>query len=178
MIEILIIATVLIVGIIACELDSFVAGTLTLVAVLLAAQTWFGVAVWATFLAFPASVVAALVAYIALGLIYAVFVRYPRFLVGRQSDIDSAWQNYCKANPGPQYQDIEQFRASHHFKSFRAARNDQKIAAWAMLWPWGVAWDATNRPVRWIYNILADACTVFLERIERRAIDRAIKKGP
>lgn len=178
MVELIIIATLLIIGIIASELDSFVGGSLTLVAVLLAAQTWFGVAVWATFLAFPASMIAALVGYIAVGLLYAVFIRFPRFLVERQTDIDTAWKNYCKANPAAEYQTPQQFKDSYHFKSFSAARNDHKIAAWAMMWPWGIAWDATNRPVRWLYSAMASACSIFLERIEKRAIDVSIKKGP
>ena len=89
MLETIIIAAIVITGIFACELDSFVGGGLTFLGVLAAAQLWFGIPVLATITAAPVVAVLALAAYVAVGLTYAVIIRFPRFLASRQDQIHS-----------------------------------------------------------------------------------------
>lgn len=173
MIETIIIAAIIITGIIACEIDSFVGGGLTFLGLLAAAQLWFAVPVWATITAAPVVAVLALVVYTAVGLVYAVLIRFPRFLASRQDQITSAWGEHIRNNPSDTGED---FRASYRFRPYTAAANDHRIASWAMLWPWGLAWDAANRPVRWMYRVLAKACAGLLARAERRAILKSFSK--
>ena len=173
MLEIIVIAAIVITGIVACELDSFVGGGLTFLGVLAAAQLWFAIPVWATITATPVVAVLALAAYVAVGLAYAVAVRFPRFLASRQDQIHSAWLDYSRNNPGDT---VEDFRQSYRFSPYTAAANDSRIVSWAMLWPWGLAWDAANRPVRWMYQALARLCAGLLARAERRAILKASNK--
>jgi hypothetical protein len=176
MIEIIIIATILVIGCIASEIDSFSGGAFTLVALVTLVQLWFGINIWASFLASPTLAVIILVAYIAVGMAYAVFVRFPRFLSAQQNQIDSAWTQFKRDNPGAE-QDEQAFRDNHRFRPFTASANEHRIAAWTMLWPWGVTWDATNRPVRWIYAKLARLASGWLIRAENKAINRVTKKG-
>ena len=173
MLEIIVIAAIVITGIIACELDSFIGGGLTFLGVLAAAQLWFAVPVLATITAAPVVAVLALIAYVAVGLAYAVLVRFPRFLASRQTQIGEAWKDYIRNNPDDTEED---FRQSYRFRPYTAAANDNRIASWALLWPWGLAWDAANRPVRWMYQALSKACAGLLARAERRAILKASNK--
>lgn len=175
MLETIIIAAIIITGIVACELDSFVGGAATFVAILAAAQLWFAIPVWATITATPVMAVLALAAYVAVGLAYAVIIRFPRFLASRQTQIGEDWKDYIRNNPDDTEED---FRQSYRFRPYTAAANDSRIASWAMLWPWGLAWDAANRPVRWTYRALAKLCSGLLARAERRAIVKSLKKGP
>lgn len=175
MLETIIIAAIIITGIVACELDSFVGGAATFIALLAAAQLWFAIPVWATIIATPVVAVLALAAYVAVGLAYAVAIRFPRFLATRQTQIGEAWRDHIRNNPN----DTEEaFRQSYRFHPYTAAANDSRIASWTMLWPWGLAWDAANRPVRWTYRALARLCAGLLARAERRAIVKSLKKGP
>jgi len=173
--EIIVIAAIVITGIVACELDSFVGGATTFIALLAAAQLWFAIPVWATITATPVVAVLALAAYVAVGLAYAVIIRFPRFLASRQDQIHSAWAEHIRNNPNDTEED---FRQSYRFRPYTAAANDSRIASWAMLWPWGLAWDAANRPVRWMYQALSKLCAGMLARAERRAIINSAKKGP
>lgn len=173
MIETIIIAAIIITGIIACEIDSFKGGGLTFLGLLAAAQLWFAIPVWATITAAPVVAVVAVVAYITLGVAYAAVIRFPRFLASRQSAIHEAWKSHIRENPNTS---VEDFRASYRFQPFTAAANDHRIASWAMLWPWGLAWDATNRPVRWTYRLTAQACSRILAQAESRAITRSLDK--
>lgn len=175
MLETIIIAAIVITGIVACELDSFVGGATTFVALLAAAQLWFAIPVWATVTATPVVAVLALAAYVAVGLAYAVIIRFPRFLAARQDQIHSEWAEHIRNNPNDTEED---FRQSYRFRPYTAAANDSRIVSWAMLWPWGLAWDAANRPVRWMYQALARLCAGLLARAERRAIVKSLKKGP
>jgi hypothetical protein len=176
MIEMIIILTLLVVGCIASELDSFVGGTLTLISLVSAVQLWFGVGVWSMIVAAPALAVVVLAAYVATGMAYAVFVRFPRFLHARQDQIDSAWKDFKRDNPG-EHDDEQAFHDNHRFRPYTASANESRIAAWTMLWPWGLCWDATNRPVRWMYTKLARLASGWLIRAENKAINRITKKG-
>ena len=173
MLETIIIAAIVITGIVACELDSFVGGSVTFLGVLAAAQLWFAIPVWATITAAPVVAVLALIAYVAVGLVYAVAIRFPRFLASRQDQIHSAWAEHIRNNPNDTEED---FRQSYRFRPYTAAANDSRIVSWAMLWPWGLAWDAANRPVRFIYRQLAHMCAGLLARAERRAILKSLDK--
>ena len=175
MLEAIIIAAIITTGIVACELDSFVGGAATFIALLAAAQLWFAVPVWATITAAPVVAVLALASYVAVGLAYAVAIRFPRFLATRQTQIDEDWRDYIRNNPNDTGED---FRKSYRFRPYTAAANDSRIVSWAMLWPWGLAWDAANRPVHFIYRQLAHMCAGLLARAERRAIVKSLKKGP
>lgn len=177
MIELVIVLAVGVIGIIACELDSFVGGGFTLIALLASAQLWFGIPVGSMILATPVLAVLALIVYVAVGLAYAVLVRFPRFLRASESSIEAAWVDFKRNNPG---QDVTQadFHKNYRFRPFTARENDVRITSWAMLWPWGLAWDVTNRPVRAVYRQLAVLCSGVLDRAERRAINTATKKGP
>lgn len=173
MLEIIVIAAIIITGIVACELDSFVGGSVTFLGVLAAAQLWFAIPVWATITATPVVAVLALAAYVAVGLVYAVAIRFPRFLASRQTQIGEDWKDYIRNNPDDTEED---FRQSYRFRPYTAAANDSRIVSWAMLWPWGLAWDAANRPVRFIYRQLAHMCAGLLARAERRAILKSFDK--
>ena len=124
MLETIIIAAVIIIGIVACELDSFVGGATTFIALLAAAQLWFAIPVWATITATPVVAVLALAGYVAVGLAYAVAVRFPRFLATRQTQIDEAWREHIRNNPNDTGED---FRQSYRFRPYTAAANDSRI---------------------------------------------------
>ena len=177
MIEIVAIAIVLVIGIASIEYDNWYGGFVSFLAVGVAAQWWFQVPVWATVLANPMLGIAALVAYILVGLAYATMIRFPRWIRACEPRIQSAWEDYVRRNPTDHSE--EAFRESYSFRDFTASHNGDRIASWAVLWPWGVAWDLVNRPVRFIYRNLHTLFSRILASVERRAIRRVVvKKGP
>lgn len=174
MLEIIFIAVLIVIGVISSEWDHWFGGLVIAVSCLTAAQWWFQIAVWATILANPGLALGALVAYIATGLVYATAIRFPRWITGRQSNIESEWKDYIRSNPG--HSSEEDFHANYRFRPFTAAYNADRIAAWAMLWPWGVLWDCTHRPVRFVYEHIARLFSGLLVRQETNAIKRATQK--
>lgn len=177
MLEILALAVIAVLGIASIEYENWFGGFVSFLAVGAAVQWWFQVPVWATALANPLLGVAALVAYVLIGLAYATMIRFPRWIRARETQIASAWNDYVRANPTNYSHD--DFRKSYRFRDFTASWNSHRISSWAVLWPWGVAWDIINRPIRWIYRNLHTLFSGVLAAIERRAIQRAsTKKGP
>ena len=177
MIELVALVVVVGLGVASIEYDNWFGGFVSFIAVGAAAQWWFQVPVWATILANPILAVGALVAYVIVGLVYATMIRFPRWISACEPRIQSAWADYVRRNPDDHSE--EAFRESYSFRDFTAAHNSDRLASWAALWPWGVAWDLVNRPVRWVYRSAYRAFSGILESVERRAIARAVvKKGP
>ena len=179
MFEIIFVIAVLIVGIVSAEWDNWFGGLVTFAGTAAIVQWWFNVPLMAIALANPSLVVLSLVAYILVGLVYASFVRFPRWIDSKRVSIEQAWKEHVNVNKkeNPECITEHHFQASYRFQPFTASHNADRIASWAVLWPWGLAWDAANRPIRWIYRHVHSMFAGILERQERAAI-RRIQKGP
>ncbi len=177
MLEILALAVIAVLGIASVEWDNWFGGFVTFVGTLAVVQWWFALPVWATIVANPLLIVGAVVAYVIIGLSYATLIRFPRWISACAPQISRLWDDYVKANPTDYSHDG--FRQSYRFREYTASWNSDRIASWAIMWPWGLAWDLVNRPVRMVYRHIYRAFEGVLARVERRAIEQAsTKKGP
>lgn len=177
MLEIIALIVIAVLGIASVEWDNWFGAVVTLIGTAAAVQWWFQVPVWATVVANPLLILSAIVVYVAIGLSYSTMIRFPRWIRSRTPQIASAWLDYVKMNPDDHSE--EAFRESYRFRDFTAAYNGDLIASWAIMWPWGLAWDLVNRPIRFVYRNVYRAFEGVLANIERRAVARAVtKKGP
>ena len=165
-------------GIWSAEYDNMFTGTCTLVALAAGAQFLFGIPVIAAVLANPLLLVVGVVAYIGIGLAYAVMYRYADFLMQRTSDIKMDWGTFQIAYKGdndtsgdPTH---EEFRASPNYVKYSPKYNADRIAAWAMMWPWAVFWDLTHKPIRWVYNTMYTFAGRMLEKVSTRVSDKIL----
>lgn len=159
-------------GIVSNEFDSFFGGAVTLVVLAAGAQA-FDVPVWQSIVANPLLVIVGLLVYTAIGIIYAVYIRYANFLHKRADDIKSSWKRFQQNNPKTTHDD---FRRSSEYKQYTPAYNATKIMSWCMMWPWGVLWDLSHKPVRWIYNNMYSVTSHLLERVSNRISDKILNE--
>jgi hypothetical protein len=173
--------TIFVCGIWSAEYDNMYGGTVTLLALAAGSQFLFGVPVFATILANPLLLVAGVVAYIGIGMAYAVFYRYADFLKQRSSWIKMSWEEFQIAYK--EDDDVEdgdpthdEFRQSFHYDQYAPKYNADRIAAWVMMWPWAIFWDLSHKPIRWVYNTMYKLASRVLEKVSARVSNKILDK--
>ena len=173
----LFVAAIFVCGIWSSEYDNIFTGTFTLVALAAGAQL-FGIPVIAVILANPLLLVVGVVAYIGIGLAYAVMYRYADFLRQRTSGIKIDWKEfqiaYKKDNDTTGDPTHEEFRVSSKYVKYSPKYNADRIAAWTMMWPWAVFWDLTHKPIRWVYDTMYIFASRMLEKVSTRVSDKIL----
>lgn len=164
---------VLVAGIISAEFDSIFGGVITLIGLAGGAQFLFGYPVWETVVANPFWIFVALVGYTVVGVLYAVFIKYTRFLKKYESHIKSEWDRFKKDFPDSTHED---FMESSRYREFKPKSNVDRITAWVVLWPWGVLWDLTHRPFTFIYNNVYGITGRMLDSVGKRITKNMLEK--
>lgn len=164
---------VLVIGVVSTEFDSFFGGGITLILLGAGAQFLFDIPVWSSIVANPFLVIAGLVAYIAVGITYGVYFRYADYIRKSANYIKHDWEEFKKKHPGASNDD---FRKSSYYSSYTPSKNSDKIAAWVMLWPWGVFWDLCHKPIRWVYNNMYSFTGRLLDNVGARVSDRILNE--
>jgi hypothetical protein len=167
-------------GIWSAEYDNMFGGTFTLVALAAGAEFLFNVPVIATILANPLLLVGGVVAYIGVGMAYAVLYRYVDFLRQRASSIKLAWGEfqiaYKKDNDTKGEPTRDMFRQSYQYQAYSPKYNADRIAAWVMMWPWAVFWDLSHKPIRWVYDTMYKFASRVLEKVSARVSNNILDK--
>lgn len=168
-------------GIWSAETDNYFGGALTLIALALGAQFLFDIPVFSSIVANPLLLIVGVVAYIGIGLAYAVFYRYADFLKKNAHDIKMDWENfqheYKKQHGKDSNPTREQYRSSSYYNRFTPKHNADRIAAWVMMWPWAVFWDLCHRPIRWTYNNMYTFAGRALDTVGARVSDKILDKN-
>jgi hypothetical protein len=154
-------------GIFSSEIDSFSAGLVTFVVGLVGMDLLFGVPVWEQIVSNPLVVLLFLALYFVAGSAYAVLWRWRRFIYSNNDRIERSFYAWKKtqANTG-NTTDFESFLESNDYP-FIASNHQSQIAAWVMLWPFGLLWDLMHRPARWIYDICYHMLGALLNRVSK-----------
>jgi len=167
-------------GILSAETDNMFGGAITLVLLAIGADVLFGYPVFSLILANPLLLIVGVVAYIAVGLAYAVMYRYADFLKRRAGDIKMKWGDfqisYKKEHGKDATPTRDQFRNSSTYTEFTPKYNADRIAAWVMMWPWAVFWDLSHKPLRFMYNNMYTFAGKALDRVGARVSDKILDK--
>jgi hypothetical protein len=171
----LFVMVVLVVGVIASEMDSFFAGTVTFVLTLAGLQL-FGYPIFTAILGYPIFLLIFLAIYVAAGSAYAVFYRYPRMLNSNKDKIRSEYEYFLRdGNKFESDQSYDEFMDSYRYQTFRPGSNLDSISTWVLMWPWGLFWDLLHRPIIWIYNNMYTGIGQALEKVGKSVTRRILK---
>lgn len=152
-------------GIFASELDSFVGGTATFIVGLLSLDMLFGVPIFETILNNPFSILLFLAIYIAAGSAYAGFWRWVRYIKENSHHIEEHYARWARdANKSGEPSDFDSYLESNDYR-YKASRHKEKLAAWVLLWPFGLLWDLMHRPARWLWNTVYENLGTLFDKI-------------
>jgi hypothetical protein len=157
------------------EADSFFAGSVLLVIFAGIAQFIFDIAILSYIAANPLLTIFALIFYAAIGIAYAAFWRLPIFVDKNAEYIKNEYVIFCKANEGHDTS-FEAFTTSYRYRQFTVAYNKDAVASWVLLWPIGVLWELSHKPIRWLWSMLYSGIGSSLEKINTNAAAKIIQK--
>jgi hypothetical protein len=142
----------IVVGVIANELDSFFMSAATLLIGFVGLQWMFGLPIWQTIAANPFVLILYIAVYVAVGSLITGLWSWPNYIREHAKDIDYAFEEYVRSQKrGGHEVTFDQFLDSRSYE-FRASNRKDQLAAWVMMWPFGLLWDLIHRPARWIWN--------------------------
>ena len=152
-------------GIFSAETDSFFTGTATFVLGLAGLDLMFGYPVWETVVSNPLSILLFLAIYIAAGSAYAGLWRWVRYIKEHSEDINNSFLRWAReARKDAQPDDFETYLDSDYY-AYKASKHKDKLAAWVLLWPFGLLWDLMHRPARWVFNTVYNNLGTLFDKI-------------
>ena len=86
--------------------------------------------------------------YVCLGGLYTGLVLWPRWLRKRKNSIKEAYEKWNR-EPEDKRSD---FYESLRYAEFTASNNKQRLATWTLMWVPSLVWDATHKPIIWVYE--------------------------
>lgn len=161
---------IIVVGGLSSENDSLIGAVATFIA-LIAGFILFGIPVFSTAVEYIAFTVLLLVAYIVIGLVYAIYFKFPDFLKSKSENIKTTWNNWKQKYPDGTR---EEFLKSGDYMVYTPYHNNSSITVWTALWPWGLAWDLIHKPVKFIYNSVYDIAGKMLDGVTKRVTSKII----
>lgn len=161
--------------IISIENDSFFMGSVSILVTAGVSQFVFGIPVLSSIVYNPFLAIFFLIFYTAVGSAYAAFWRLPNFLQNRQTDIEDEFLRYSK-DSNVLTPNTEDFMNSSYYKRFTVSHNKDAVASWVLLWPVGMLWELSHKPIRWIWNQVYYGLGDAFEKINRRTTTKILNK--
>jgi uncharacterized membrane protein len=163
---------VLVVGIVAAESNNWSFTTATVISTFVALELFFGVAVWATIVANPLTILLFTFIYIAVGAAYTAIWRWPVALRDRANDIQSSYDSYLANNKDHTKYD---FMNSYVYAKYTASANKASLANWVLAWPLSLLWELARKPAIWVWNTTYDVLGNLFERVGKRVSANILK---
>ena len=163
---------VLVVGIVAAESNNWSFTTATVISTFVALELFFGVAVWATIVANPLTILLFTFIYIAVGAAYTAIWRWPVALRDRANDIQSSYDSYLANNKDHTKDD---FMNSYVYAKYTASANKASLANWVLAWPLSLLWELARKPAIWVWNTTYDVLGNLFERVGKRVSANILK---
>lgn len=143
-----------VVGVIAVELDSFFVGVATLVVGFAGLQWMFDLPIWQTVAANPLMLIVYVAVYVAVGSLLTAMWNWPNYIKEHAESIKYGFKDYAISQKrGGHEVTFDQYLESPSY-AYKAFKNKDRLAAWVLMWPFGLLWDLINRPARWIWNVV------------------------
>lgn len=163
---------VLAIGILAAESDNWVFTTATFITTLASLDFFFGVAIWATIVANPLTILLFTFIYVAIGAAYTAIWRWPVALRDSAEDIKDSYDDYIKKHQGHTKED---FMASYSYSKYTASSNKSSLANWVLAWPLSLIWELARKPAIWIWNTSYEVLGKLFERVGKRVSANILK---
>jgi hypothetical protein len=158
----------IVIGIVANEMDSFWMGAATLLVGLAGMEFLFEVPVWASVFANPFMLVLYAALYVAVGAIYTGMWSWPNYIREHESRIKldyGDFRNNAKRSGNEvtfdDYLDSKDYR-------YKASGHKDRLAAWVLMWPFGLLWDLLHRPARWVWHTVYSGFGEVFERVSKQ----------
>lgn len=166
-----------VVGVIANELDSFFMGAATLLVGFVGLQWIFGLPIWQTVAANPFVLILYVAVYVAIGALITGLWSWPNYIREHADNIKYAFEEHVRAQKrGGHEVTFDQFLVSISYP-YKASKNKDRLAAWVLMWPFGLLWDLIHRPARWIWNVayfgLGDVFETISKNTARKVYERS-----
>jgi hypothetical protein len=185
----------IVIGIVANEMDSFWMGAATLLVGLAGMEFLFDVPVWASIFANPLMLLLYAAVYVAVGSLYTGLWSWPNFIREHADNIKmdyGSWKNdlirsnrvekrrtladLAQGKEAEQADEITDPNLDTSFETFLdssnyrypASRHKDRLAAWVLMWPFGLLWDLMHRPARWIWNTVYSGLGQVFERVSKQ----------
>jgi len=157
----------IVVGVIANEMDSFWMGVGTLLVGLAAMEWLFQIPVWASIAANPLMLVLYAAVYLAVGSLYTGVWSWPNYIKDRADHIKMDYGSFLnKRKLKGDADSFEEFLDSSEYR-YTASKNKDRLAAWVLMWPFGLIWDLSHRPARWLWNNVYAVLGTTFERVSK-----------
>lgn len=167
------------VGIWSSEKEDALIATLTLVAILLGLEFILGYNVFSAIWSNPLLFLVAIVGYIVIGFMWAIYWKYPKFLTRREESIRRKYTYFRTQRSGDPIPDtpenVEAFMKSDYYYDFSPLGIKPRIYAWVCMWPWSTSWAILNEPFIWIYNQIHRIVADTLDRVGKSVTRKVLK---
>ncbi len=142
----------IVVGVISNEMDSFWMGAATLLVGFFSMEFFFSIPVWASIAANPFMLAVYVVVYLAIGSLYTGVWSWPDYIRKRADNIKMDYGSFLNLNKkAGTTVNFEDFLNSNDYR-YSARKNKDRLAAWVIMWPFGLVWDLSHRPAIWIWD--------------------------
>lgn len=121
----------------------------------------------------PLITIISIFVYLALGCLYVVYWKWPKWLYAQQTKIENAYNKYIHDNPKSSKVD---FVESEQFVKYRVENNKELLANWIFLWAFNAVWTLIRDPFKWIWVNLYAVIGKELRQITNNTIDDILKK--
>ena len=163
---------VLAVGIIAAESDNWLFTTATVISTFVALELFFSVAIWATIVSNPLSILLFTFIYVAVGAAYTAIWRWPVALRDSAASIQDSYDSYLAGHQGHTKED---FMNSYAYNKYTASYNKASLANWVLAWPLSLTWELARKPAIWVWNTTYEVLGKLFERVGKRVSANILK---
>lgn len=158
-------------GIAADNLGSAVLGFITPIAAVLLLNYVADVPVIASLYTNTTEWVIGAIAYVVVGVLYAAFWSWPKFLRKNKAGVLDAKKAWSKSTYATQ--PLESY---HGYQKFTAKQNKERITTWAATWPYSLTWEIIRVPTVHLWDAVYKMTTSLFDSIGKRTIDKLIEK--
>ena len=158
------------------ENDDFMIGLVVIFLTFVILQFVFGYPILGTILSNPLVIVFYLAVYIAIGATYAAFWRMNVFLEENKESILSNYKYWKHQKENAENDSYEAFLDSSMY-NFSVRKNKDVVASWVLLWPAGVLWELSHKPLIWVWNSVYFSLGKSLEKINKSKATEILNDG-
>lgn len=164
---IVLLGAALIIEIIAAELESTFLSAATFIVTLVALEL-FGVPVWDAITDNIIILIASIIAYAILGMLYAALYKWPRHIAKNSHEIGYSYDKFKKVYKNKNFED---FTNSEDYP-FRAKYHKERIIAWAMSWPFSLLWHVSHKPITALWDYCYTLAYSLFDNIGKRLANK------
>jgi len=170
------IAAFVIAGVISAKIDSALAAALAFLIAIVTIEWALGISVLAIVYTNTLWFFVILVLYIAAGVIYTVFWRWPKYIRDRKDIIMKDYARWAALLARNENNSFDAFLDSDDYK-FNAWQHKERLVSWVSMWPFSLGCELSHKPLSWIWNIAHGRIGNIFQRTSRRTARKLHEEG-